>query len=180
MLQRILAALNKIISIVTILILFISIAGYHLLFLLERWEAKCDIEQLLHKGTHKDIKTIVVENTRRNKEIQWVNDHEFRWNGKMYDIVHKQTNGSKTIIFCIADERESELIDNYIQLTQHDGKDQNSTISLLRLLTTPCIIANYIYSIPNNAVCSGEYPYFSPGLLLMTADIILPPPRICV
>ena len=50
--------------------------------------------------------------------MQWVDDHEFRRDGKLYDVVRTRISGDTTYFTCINDTQEEKLfadLDNHVQ-----------------------------------------------------------------
>lgn len=42
--------------------------------------------------------------------MQWYDRHEFRYHGEMYDVVRVAQQADTTLLYCLADEKESELL----------------------------------------------------------------------
>ena len=56
------------------------------------------------------LKLTKYEYTRR---LNWKDENEFEFEGKMYDIVKTEMNNDEVIVYCIWDKRENELISIY-------------------------------------------------------------------
>jgi hypothetical protein len=62
--------------------------------------------------------------------IQWIEDDEFRYQNKMYDVVSKETYADYVKFYCIEDEKESLLysyFDKYFQklINEDPGKEED-------------------------------------------------------
>jgi len=67
--------------------------------------------------------------TNNNKiasvDFEWIEETEFLYKGKMYDVISVQNKNERVQIHCIKDEEENKLIDLYAKL--HKKTDPNSS-----------------------------------------------------
>lgn len=56
--------------------------------------------------------------------FQRIDEHEFRYGGKMYDIVRQESHGDTTWYYCLADEKETQLFAQLEELVKR-GMRQN-------------------------------------------------------
>ena len=91
------------------------------------------------------LKFTKYEFTRR---LNWKDENEFEFEGKMYDIVKTEMNNDEVIVYCIWDKRENELISIYEKHCRnnsardkiHSSNFSTNTTSLLAIqneLSTP-------------------------------------------
>jgi hypothetical protein len=60
--------------------------------------------------------------------LQWEDDHEFRYQGKMYDVVRQEPEGDNTIFYCFNDSKEDVLFDTLEEETDEKMKDKTSLL----------------------------------------------------
>ncbi|MFZ4400775.1 MAG: hypothetical protein ACOYO1_12130 [Bacteroidales bacterium] len=67
--------------------------------------------------------------------IQWIEDHEFLFRGKMYDVVHKVQSGKDIVLKCINDTQEEVLfadLDKQIEKCMQSDPVKSKTLNLLQ------------------------------------------------
>lgn len=52
--------------------------------------------------------------------FQRIHEREFRFQGKMYDIVRREMHGDTTWYYCVSDEKETELFANLEEMINHE------------------------------------------------------------
>lgn len=109
--------------------------------------------------------------------LDWVENNEFRYRGEMFDILQMETKGDRTVIWCIADKKETALLQQY----QRSQKQSTGTSSflLLKLLSShylPCALsALQMPELPTRRIPVFIQHHFPEG----ANKILTPPPRIC-
>ena len=90
------------------------------LFSLRRQEIRKEIKTRIKQGVPQAERTIVrlSDTEMQSSDFTWVKDHEFRYQGKMYDVLERKVIGDRTEFACILDEDETRLfktLDEQIQ-----------------------------------------------------------------
>lgn len=103
-------------------------------------------KELIHFKLDKEI--------TESKDFKWIKPHEFRYRGRMYDIVSSKTIDGVRHVQCYHDVKEEKLIASYTKLllkTRKSGEDQQAT-SVRQLLDrlNIQIFENKTISISNN------------------------------
>jgi hypothetical protein len=62
---------------------------------------------------------------RTNSGFQWIHNREFRYQGKMYDVVRRMMYGDTIWYYCLADEKETQLFVHLDELVKQE-LDKNS------------------------------------------------------
>ena len=167
--------MRKITAIALLITLFLAAPGYHLAFRIHLRQLKAEIKRNLRRaGNRKDVMELAFT-TSQMRELEWEEEHEFRWNGEMYDVIEKRTEQDKILIRCIADKKEKLLLEEYqknIEKNQGWGK-----ASLVKLLTANYLIpAISLPAIPQRNL-SKNYFSFSSCLCSIPHAILTPPPK---
>lgn len=105
-----------------------NIVGYLVIFSYLQYRVRCEVKQMLKASfpVH-DLTTFAFQNEGLANDrypLQWVDDHEFRYSGKMYDIVRSHISGDSTYFTCINDTQEEQLfehLDNQVQRNMADS-----------------------------------------------------------
>ncbi|MCW8809477.1 MAG: hypothetical protein OQJ93_06555 [Ignavibacteriaceae bacterium] len=77
--------------------------------------------------------------------IQWLEDDEFRYQNIMYDVFKKEVNGDCVYLYCVQDEKESELysyFDKYFKKLINEDSDKEEDLESL------CYSFSHLYSKP--------------------------------
>ena len=78
-------------------------------FELSRWQIKKDIKQSIKQGVPISDLTVFTFSTKELDQLTWVEDHEFKFKGRMYDVVSTKNERYKTKLYCIHDKQEEKL-----------------------------------------------------------------------
>jgi len=92
-------------------LLFFSQIGYRFIYLIQQHELKEQAEaQLLLTINDNQFEQINADDNRDN--IVWEEEgKEFLFNGQLYDVGKKKIINGKTILFCLNDKKEEQLIE---------------------------------------------------------------------
>jgi hypothetical protein len=105
--------MRRLFSILFIALYFYNLAGYLLLFSVRVNQIKKEVKQSLKEGVPDSELVFFVFHTASLQEnlyhLKWIEPHEFRLGGSMYDIVRSHTSGDSTYFECVNDAKEEEL-----------------------------------------------------------------------
>ena len=92
------------------LIVFIwQLAGFFIYFEIERYHVRKDIKRAIkHSLPQNEFKQFYFTE-KELKELTWINDHEFKMNGRLYDVVKKNKSNVGFSVSCIDDIQETVL-----------------------------------------------------------------------
>lgn len=107
-------------SILLIFVLVFHFSGGQLLFQIRRQLVRQEIKTQIKQGVPKAdlVEFKFARGGEKLKKLQWHNDHEFRYNGSMYDIVEKSETADSLIFKCVNDHQETLLFANLEKLLQ--------------------------------------------------------------
>lgn len=175
--------MKRIISIIFLSLLVMKIGGYFAFLSVQQYiaqkETKAKILNLLPSST---LTKFCFSNTQFDK-INWQeSEKEFYFNDKLYDVVRSEIKGSNHILYCLADENESEIYSEIMQMSKTHSEElplKSNMVSLLNLLnlkyTIPQILnfENKVFSILEKTIFR---PYKS-ILFNIKLPLISPPPE---
>ncbi|MEO6165921.1 MAG: hypothetical protein ABIO46_11385 [Chitinophagales bacterium] len=170
----------KIIAIISSLVIMLFYAaGYFIVFSISQQHVKTEMKKLIRNGKFTDHYETLSFTEQQFEKLK-IDDHEFLYDGKMYDIVKIVAEGASLTITCILDEKEKELIGklgNYLYKNQSSHENAgNSSGSLLKFLDTVFI------GVPGSTVTAGQSAILSSFYRLYfyqcpLSAVINPPPE---
>ena len=119
-------------------------------------------------------------NAPQNEESpEWEEEHEFRYKGKMYDVIDQRIEDGQLIVRCISDEKETELIKKYEEILekQFGGRAKKRSVSLLKLICTPFTIPSAFMTSAIVRLLHNQYSIYRCNIPFVCRDVITPPPR---
>jgi hypothetical protein len=87
-------------------------AGYYVTFKAEQYLIKKAIKLRIKNQVPENELTHLVfsPSSEACSEIEWIEDHEFRYNGQMFDIVRQVTDDDGTIHYYCINDRQEEML----------------------------------------------------------------------
>lgn len=153
--------MQKLISIL-LLLMFFQPAGYLLIFKIQQYQIRKEMKHRIKNGVPEEELTLLkipqALEEGFNPVFQRIHEREFRYEGKMYDIVRREIYGDTTWYFCVSDEKETVLFANLDELVNREAnqnprrKQQSEDIQ--RLLNTFFIVQqnrSYLVSSPGES-----------------------------
>ncbi len=112
------------------------------------------------------------------KEISWEENTEFSYQDEMYDVIKLEKSNGKTIIWCLADKKETALVGQYLK-SRKQSSEKNGSDQILKLLTTqflPSTQKDFIVPLQLQQQIFNLYQLSIPAI---ANAIITPPPKVC-
>jgi hypothetical protein len=122
--------LKKPVAATLLFLLFTAQAGYYFIYTIHQYIIKEEIEkQLLADIPDSSLELIIAEQFAG--KMEWKEKgKEFSLNGVMYDIVRIKKSGGKTLLYCINDKKEKQLIEDLVKAVSgnHNSKQDRSNV----------------------------------------------------
>ncbi len=120
--------------------------GYYVVAHQAQEQRKEYIRKFLYQSIDENTLT-VIDYTTNNKNISWEEEgKEFFFNGNMYDLVKTKLINDKTYVYCINDEKEKELIDNYNLVTKNNSGTDKKAKNTFENVISPYILISALNS----------------------------------
>ncbi len=167
-----------------ILLLLFNIAGPAILLFALRSAVRIEMTALLKSHiADEELETIAVLHTKHEPDpaFQYINDREFRYKGRLYDIVRTEHRGDTIVYRCINDTREEQLFRSMDTLIKDTINQKRSSRNAPLLVAAKHLITNaIIWFIP--ALNLSPTPLLQRResacrLSLLILDIPTPPPK---
>ena len=108
--------MKKLLAIILTGIFLFNTCGYYFAFLMKEKELKEEMKHLIHSGFFSDqYETLVLNDLVKDHDFHWIDNKEFRYHGKLFDIIDSQVEGNVVILRCINDKKEDCLISRHEQ-----------------------------------------------------------------
>jgi hypothetical protein len=155
-----------------------TLLGYHFLFHFQIQRAKSEMHSFLgRQKNHKDL----IEFSFTAKQcsgLQWDGDKEFSFDHQMYDVIDSHTENGVLHIRCIADNKETVLLDEYQKLIQKNSVPDQPTSSLVKLIATQFILPEAHGLKPTQKLHVNNYCSYSASLVFRAMPVFVQPPNI--
>ena len=168
--------MRKILSILLVFVLFYSIMGFYLNFKIEQYQVKREIKHKIINNLPEKELTLIKISSGNSGKIKWMEeDKEFRYNGKMYDVVKIKKVNDTTYYYCFNDEKESKLLSHLDNLVKEQtGNSKSRTIQKKQV--TDYFFQQILFA---QFVSKEPIKYFSYSSVYKSVikDVLSPPPK---
>lgn len=120
--------------------------GYYFVYSVNRSIIKTAVSEYLRKhnesGEQQELSFQLVNGKPSDINFEWVDEHEFRFRGEMYDVVETRVTGDSISVRCVKDEQENDLIRSFENIVARQGAEKPSKTNshtLLEILNTPSL-----------------------------------------
>jgi hypothetical protein len=100
---------------------------------------KAEMKRIIHSNLSKEEQEVFrfsINDKPSLAKLEWENDHEFRLDGKMYDVIERKMENGNLIIRCISDEKETALLNKLNENWKENDRSNKIAIELYQLLQT--------------------------------------------
>jgi hypothetical protein len=113
--------LKKIFAISVLFFVLFNSMGYYILFELDKMMVKKEMRAKISDASAVLV-CLKIEGGDENPSFQRINKKEFRFNGRLYDIVREVDKGGSKVIFCIPDSKEDRLFSGLKRVHHHNQR----------------------------------------------------------
>ncbi|MBE0646285.1 MAG: hypothetical protein IH596_00720 [Bacteroidales bacterium] len=168
-LQSITGMVKRLLGFLFLFLLLFNFMGYWVIFEVNRYQIRKEMES--SSAGKRPIEVIEISNTDSSSDLRWVNEHEFVYQGNLYDVIYTSPRSSKKVYYCIHDKKEQNLVKAF----QH-ANTSKVTQSLLNLIVhnaMPVLSLSAEFEIPREVI----YPHITIQLCQVSIPPGYPPPR---
>lgn len=178
--------MRRIISLLVILIALWQIVGFFSYFEWEKFQLRQEIKEVIAQTSTKKELCELEFTFKEMKNLTWFESREFKFQGRMYDVVKRIPTKNGVRFVCVNDSKEASL---YAKLDQStfanlNGSSQNSPLKhWLKVLKTPFTAdfypANFTIS---KVIKKGKTVFYfnKENRSLVSIDSFSPPPQIAI
>lgn len=114
---------RRLISIFIVVLLMFNISGYYFAFQMVYTGYKKQFrKQISSHSNNENTEVLVISDSeirQHNSPFKWTEEDEFRYHGKMYDIVKCEKQGDNNIFYCVNDKNEEKLLARFEDYMKH-------------------------------------------------------------
>ena len=152
-----------------------SLVGYYAVMRHTQEAHREFIKEQLHNNLKEDEMELISLTDNAN-QIYWMEDgKEFLYKGEMYDVVKSKTIAGKTILYCVNDKKEKELIDNYNNVTKNNSTKDKKAKGTVEPSSTLFVLQNSRTEVPLYRPVKQYGLFISPLATAMTNPPLQPP-----
>ncbi len=109
--------------------------------------------------------------------VEWKGDDEFRFEGKLFDVIRTEFKGDSVYFYCLYDEDDTILFSVLDSMIEDDRDDPEETDGLGISLSNYYVCGNFDYNLDSPG--SEEAYCINPGINLLEGEYVIniPPPR---
>lgn len=116
---------QHIVSIIILSIFILVVVGPVFIFKMEQYKVRKEIKTAIKQGVPEHELTVIRVDESNKWELKWIEGHEFRYKGRMYDVVRSERNGSVITYYCVHDKQEEKLFNHLDELVNRKmGNEQ--------------------------------------------------------
>lgn len=169
--------MRKVLTIVALGCLLLLTGGYHLLYQCQLAEIKSAVKSGLARLKQSDLTQLVLSPAEVRK-LDWEDESEFCYGGRMYDVVDVEKKTGRTVYWCLADEKETALLDAYLQM-QNSSSDKDPSHSLFKLLKVPFLPGAFRWIGLQRHIKIKPSQLCFVRISMRKGAVLTPPPKVC-
>lgn len=136
--------MKKVVAIIWFIVILFNVFGFELIFKIMQNNIQNHIKQEIKQCLKDDELTVIIISLNDESKLYWVKpDKEMIYKGKMYDVVRTKIHNEKKYYYCINDEKEKQLIDNYNK-THNSQKELEKRIKKVEKINLYCQKTQFI------------------------------------
>ena len=122
-------------------------------------------------------KLVIIELDKNSHRIKWEEEgKEFYLDGQLYDVQKKVIKKGKTILYCLNDIKEEQLLKE-MSNAAHPGSDKQQNKFSFKIASDYCLIENTEKISTPSKELPQYFFHFNETDLPAAKEIIVPPPR---
>ena len=174
--------MRRLTSVLLTALVLINLFGFYTLFILKQADIKEEMaEKISHSFSTEHCETLSFDKEVFAKLLFNDNGKEFRYNGRLYDVVNIKKSGARVLVVVEYDAKETALVETFGSLfSQQEDKDQSSSPvkTMLSHFQQDYVVHYLSFISVNNSSLKGyctvnqSYPLSS-----FAADALAPPPK---
>jgi len=173
----------RVTSIVVLFVMILSLTGYYPVFKLEQWKLHNQFKKMVKAEIPKNQLIRFVVNRHNERFVNWIKkDKEFRYKGRMYDVVKAENSQQGMIYYCINDQQETRLFARLDSLIKDYFNSNTNPVGMIAKVTAR-VFFHMVYipmAVHKMYVYHSKFPYlelpsnrYNSGFI----QLISPPPR---
>jgi len=159
-------------------LLFLSQAGYRIIFAFRQYQIREEVKQRLLASIPEKMLDVIDADLNKEK-IEWEDEgREFYLQGQLYDIAYTKIVNGRVLIYCLNDVKEEKLLATLakINVNQTNQKSGNPAGDHKVKFHSPDLILFAEPDLLPEQVLQQRYFVHTINLISVTTDVPTPPP----
>jgi hypothetical protein len=172
--------LRKIVTILLLIVLFLSQVGYYFLYSLKRLDVQSERRDELKAGVPVNtLSTIILE--ENSAAIKWEEKgEEFYLDGILYDVASINKTPGKTYLYCLTDQNEQQLMKNVVKAVKsgNDTQDnERSSKHTIKFQFSDYIVTDFEKLSHSGLIPQRKYSQIDASLISSYKSVDIHPPQ---
>lgn len=153
--------------------------GYYFFYTIKQQRIRREVKQQILATLADNSFEIIVAEDNAGK-IRWEEDgKEFHLNGEMYDVAKISYKNGKTLLHCLNDKKEKQLLHDWAKATKTNTNNNSSDKGKLNIKfhTADFIVEDNFPKTYSPAFSSCLFALINAPLISVVTDISTPPPE---
>jgi len=171
--------MKKMIAIFIFTLMLWKIIGFTVYFNIEKLKIQQEVNNLTDQNLSVNKLTVLSFSLKQTKQLIWINKDEFKYQGRMYDIVKRSKSDCGYTFHCFNDQKEASLFVKLTQFTSNDlghQSDESPINELLKSLQFPFLLVSQNIYFLAIALINEEHVFLYQNLHKDWSNQIVPPP----
>jgi hypothetical protein len=139
--------------------------------------AKQEMHRFIRNNPQREDLTRFTFSEKQYAALDWEENHEFNFEGQVYDVITVKTSGNQVVVHCIADIREQELTRAYHE--QQQNQQSRDLVNIFKLINACFSTTGYEIEAPLKSARDPYSDYNCPPATKGESAILTPPPDAC-
>jgi len=173
------ALVKRVIAILFLTLYVYNIAGYYAVFKALQCEVRADIKRQVKETVPEDELFLIAVPLGAENMLQWLKEHEFRYQGSLYDVVRHHTSNDTTYYHCVNDTQEEQLFENleaHVRAQTNSGGLPQKAADVFKNIAKDYFPQRSVVELhlPSGTIVTGAAEILFASF---TPDVLTPPPR---
>lgn len=173
---------KKITAFVVLIALMVNLMGHFVIFQCNQLILQREMAEMIRAGTYAGkLEIFRFPQKSAFRQFNPAEENEFCYHGVLYDVIARDSRNDTTMVICLQDKNEQNLVNNFTLFLREHPNDQNTgkttpLLALAQLLLIQALIQKTALQRP-----SAEQDFFYPVLICHCPRVFLtdftPPPE---
>ena len=150
------------------------------MFELFRADYRAEAARIIGAGVPQHRQVVLSFDKNEFSRIEWKDDDEFRFEGKLFDVIRTEIKGDSVYVYCVYDEDDTFLYVVLDNLIEDDKDDPTETDTSGGSLSQYYFCGDFNLNLDSPG--SEDKIFFCPGINPLEGEYLIttPPPRLIV
>ena len=174
--------MKKVVVIAVLFVVLVNTMGYFFIFKCNQYHIKKGMLSEISIGIFQpDIVILKILHPEKERQFLRIENNEFTYCGRLYDIVVERKSGDTTLFYCLHDKKEETLVSDFSLYLRFNGRSGSSSKdnpihALLYNLITQALIQNATLPLHGEGI-TWQFPEIQSTIIPVYLVHSAPPPK---